>query len=107
MPNRDSQINASFLKPTPYWLLAGFWVCTAIAIAVVIRRLAALAHPLVSGPPPMAGLDQSFSSHTALTLAHIIAALAFVLLAPFALLRRFAIVRWPGSCSTLWVSLSE
>lgn len=96
MPNRDSQINASFLKPTPYWLLAGFWICTAIAIAVVIRRLAALAHPSVSGPPPMAALDQSFSSHTTLTLAHIIPALGFVLLAPLALLRQFAMVRWPG-----------
>jgi hypothetical protein len=43
----------------------------------------------------MAALDQSFSSHTALTLAHIIPALGFVLVAPFALLRRFAAVRWP------------
>jgi len=94
MPNRDSTINASFLKPTPYWLLAGFWVCTAIAIAVVIRRLAALAHPSTLGPPPMVALDRTFSSHTALTLAHIIPALGFVLVAPFALLRRFAAVRW-------------
>ena len=95
MPNRDSQMTASLSKPTPYWLLAGFWVCTAIAIAVVIRRLAALAHPSASGPPSMAALDESFSSHASLTLAHIIPALGFVLLAPFVLLRRFAMVRWP------------
>jgi hypothetical protein len=95
MPSSDSQLDTSRSKPTRSWLLAGFWVCTAIAIAVVIRRLAALAHPSTSGPPPMAALDQSFSSHTALTLAHIIPALGFVLVAPFALLRRFAAVRWP------------
>src|SRR5580700_8518785 len=44
----------------------------------------------------MAALDQSFSSHTTLTLAHIIPALGFVLLAPLALLRRFAPIRWPN-----------
>jgi hypothetical protein len=43
----------------------------------------------------MVALDQSFSSHTTLTLAHIIPALGFVLVAPFALLRRFAAIRWP------------
>lgn len=95
MPNRESQMAASPLKPTPYWLLAGFWICTVIAIAVVIRRLVALAHPSASGPPPMVALDQSFSSHAALTLAHIIPALGFVLMAPFALLRQFATIRWP------------
>ena len=95
MPSSDSQLDTSPSKPTRSWLLAGFWVCTAIAIAVVIRRLAALAHHSTSGAPPMAALDQSFSSHTALTLAHIIPALGFVLVAPFALLRRFAAVRWP------------
>jgi len=92
----DSQLAvSSSLKPAPYWLLAGFWICTMIAIAVVIRRLVALEHPSVSGPPQMAALDNAFSSHTALTVAHIVPALAFVLLAPFALLRRFAALRWP------------
>jgi prepilin signal peptidase PulO-like enzyme (type II secretory pathway) len=43
----------------------------------------------------MVALDQSFSSHTTLTLAHIIPALGFVLVTPFALLRRFATIRWP------------
>ena len=36
----------------------------------------------------MAGLDAAFASHTALTLAHIIPALLFVLLLPFAYNRR-------------------
>lgn len=92
----DSNLAASSpLKPAPNWLLTGFWICTMIAIAVVIRRLVALEHPSVSGPPQMAALDNSFSSRTALTVAHIVPALAFVLLAPFALLRRFAAFRWP------------
>jgi hypothetical protein len=43
----------------------------------------------------MAGLDQAFASHTALTLAHILPALAFVLIIPFALLRRFSHLAWP------------
>lgn len=95
MPIRDSQLHPRSSEPTPSWLLVGFWICTVIAIAVVIRRLAALAHPSASSPPPMIALDQSFSSHTALTLAHIITALGFVLAAPFALLRRFEKMRWP------------
>lgn len=36
----------------------------------------------------MAGLDAAFASHTALTLAHILPALLFVLLLPFAYSRR-------------------
>jgi len=36
----------------------------------------------------MANLDGAFASHAALTLGHILPALAFVLLVPFALLRR-------------------
>jgi hypothetical protein len=92
---KDSQAaTVSSSKPTPYWLAAGFWICTVIAIAVVIRRLAALIHPSASGPPPMAALDRSFSSHEALTLAHIVPALAFVLVVPLTLLRRFATVGW-------------
>lgn len=97
MPNRSSQTAVSPLKPAPFWLHVGFWICTVIAIAVVIRRLAALAHPSASEPAPMAALDQSFSSHAALTLAHILPALGFVLVAPFALLRRFAAMRWTVS----------
>lgn len=96
MSNHDSQMAGSRFKPTPYWLRAGFWICTVIAIAVVIRRLGALAHPSAAEPPQLAALDQSFSSHPALTIAHIVPALGFVLVAPFALLRRFAARKWPG-----------
>ena len=43
----------------------------------------------------MAELDAAFASHAALTLAHILPALAFVLLTPFVYLRRFAGAAWP------------
>ncbi|HVW76784.1 MAG TPA: DUF2306 domain-containing protein [Alloacidobacterium sp.] len=68
----------------PFLLQIGFWLCVLIAVAVVIRRLTALIHPSQGGPPQMAGLDAAFASHTALTLAHILPALLFVVLLPFA-----------------------
>ncbi len=80
---------------SPLWLRVGFWICILIAIAVVLRRLFALAAPSHSGPPQMAGLDDDFASHAALTIAHIVPALLFVLIAPFAVFRRFARLRWP------------
>jgi hypothetical protein len=43
----------------------------------------------------MAGLDAAFASHPTLTLAHILPALAFVLIVPFIYLRRFAASSWP------------
>jgi hypothetical protein len=94
--NTGSELaTASSPRPTPFWLLAGFWICTVIAVAVVIRRLVALAYPSASAPPQMAALDDAFSSRTALTVAHIVPALAFVLVTPLALLRRFASLAWP------------
>ena len=84
---------AAYRSPTA--LRIGFWICTVIAVAVVIRRLFALAAPSHSGPPQMAGLDDSFASHAALTLAHIIPALFFVLLSPFVVFFRFARLQWP------------
>jgi hypothetical protein len=72
----------------PLWLLTGFWVSIAISVAVVVRRLVAIAHPSQSGPAQMAALDQAFASHAALTVAHIVPAMAFVLLTPFVFLRR-------------------
>lgn len=72
----------------PLWLLIGFWFCVVIAIAVVVRRLVALAHPTTSGPPRMVKLDATFASHTALTMAHIIPAAIFVILAVCVLVRR-------------------
>jgi hypothetical protein len=74
-------------RRSPLWARIGFWVCTAIAVAVVIRRLFALALPPRSAAPQLAALDSFFASHAALTLAHIIPALAFVLVAPFVVFR--------------------
>ncbi|HTZ57236.1 MAG TPA: hypothetical protein VMB49_04025 [Acidobacteriaceae bacterium] len=79
----------------PLWLRAGFWICIVIAVAVVIRRLIALASPAQSGPLQMLGLDRTFAAHTGLTLAHILPALAFVILVPLALLPRFSKQLWP------------
>jgi hypothetical protein len=72
---------------SPLWARIGFWVCTAIAVAVVIRRIFALALPPRSAAPQLAALDSFFASHAALTLAHILPALAFVLVAPFVVFR--------------------
>ena len=44
----------------PTWLLAGFWICVVIAIAVVLRRLIALANPGPPGNSPTASLDATF-----------------------------------------------
>jgi len=77
------------------WLRICFWACIVISVAVVLRRTVALAHPPPSAPPQLAALDAAFASHAALTLAHIIPALAFVVLAPFVYLRRFAGAAWP------------
>lgn len=70
------------------WLLGAFWGSVAISVAVVLRRLVALAEPSHSGPSQMTNLDATFASHSVLTLMHILTALLFVLLLPFALLRR-------------------
>ena len=72
----------------PGWLKTGFWVCVVIAVAVVLRRVVALAHPSQGGPAPLAALDAVFASHAALTLAHILPAMAFVLVTPFFLAGR-------------------
>src|SRR5258705_5842182 len=80
------------------WLRMGFWACIVISVAVVIRRTVALAHPPQSAPPQLAMLDAAFASHATLTLAHIIPALVFVVLAPFVYFRRFAGAAWPERC---------
>jgi hypothetical protein len=79
----------------PLGLRIGFWICTLIAVAVVLRRLFALEVPSQSGPPQLLALDASFRSHAALTLAHIIPALAFVVLTPFVFMKRFKHAAWP------------
>ena len=43
----------------------------------------------------MVQLDRVFASHSALTLSHILPAMAFVVLTPFALSRRFSHIHWP------------
>jgi hypothetical protein len=90
--------NGTGNRPYPVysgWLKAGFWVCVVIAVGVVLRRVVALAHPAQGGASPMAGLDAVFASHAALTLGHILPAVAFVLLTPFVLSGRFGGM-WAG-----------
>ena len=74
-------------------LKVGLWACTVVGVAVVLRRLVALGHPSQINPQ-LAALDAVFASHRALTLAHILPAMAFVLLTPVVLLRRSTAV-WP------------
>jgi hypothetical protein len=81
----------------PTWLLTGFWICVVIAIAVVIRRIVALARPSRGGPPAMQHLDATFASHAALTLAHIIPAAIFVVLSAVLLLRASE-AKWLARC---------
>jgi hypothetical protein len=63
-----------------------------IAAAVVVRRLIAIAYPSPGAPPQMAALDAVFASRSALTIAHIVPAMLFVLLTPFIFLRRVSAV---------------
>lgn len=82
-------------RALPLWLRVGFWAGILIAVAVVLRRILALAYPPQSAPAQLAALDQAFASHAALTLAHIVPALAFVLIAPFFVFRRSVEGGWP------------
>ena len=82
---------------SPIWLRIGFWICIAISVAVVLRRIVALLHSSNGAPPQMAGLDDSFASHTAFTLAHILPALLFVLIAPLIVFRRAPRPSWINS----------
>lgn len=75
-------------RGTPLWLTTCFWASIVVAVAVVVRRLVAIVHPSQSAPAQMAALDAVFASHAALTLAHIVPAIAFVLLTPFVFLHR-------------------
>jgi Predicted membrane protein (DUF2306) len=68
----------------PIWLRIGLWGSIFIAVAAVLRRLVVLARPSEMAT----GLDAAFGSRVALTAAHIIPAMAFVLLIPFVLLRQ-------------------
>src|ERR1700722_7676965 len=86
--NLSEQSSASRTFRHPLWLLAGFWFCVVIALAVVFQRLNELIRPSHGRPPRMAALDATFSSHTVLTAIHIIPAAIFVVLAAYVLLRR-------------------
>jgi len=99
MASSISSTSVSESRPaaSPLLLRIGFWLCIVIAVAVVIRRVLALAYPPRSAPATMAGLDQAFASHTALTLAHILPALAFVLIAPFVVFRKSLSASWAGT----------
>lgn len=77
------------------WLRFGFWVSIVIAVAVVVRRVLALLFPSPNLPPQMVALDGAFVSHAGLTLAHILPALAFVLVLPFVVFSRFSALQWP------------
>jgi hypothetical protein len=77
-------------RAAPLFLRIAFWLSIVIAVAVVIRRLLALASPAVAGPPELLSLDHTFAAHRPLTLAHIIPALVFVLLTPLVLLWKLA-----------------
>jgi len=75
-------------------LRLGFWVSIVIAVAAVLRRIIALVHPSQTPRMQMAAPDAVFTSHAALTFAHILPAMAFVLLTPVVLLRRSRAM-WP------------
>jgi hypothetical protein len=72
----------------PRGLRVWFWVCVVIAIGVVARRLKELIAPSVNPSSPMAELETSFSSHAALTAAHIVPAAVFVVCSILVLSRR-------------------
>jgi len=96
MARTPSAVPSSEERQSPLWLRIGFWICTAIAVAVVIRRIFALALPPHSAPPQLAALDNFFASHAALTLAHIIPALAFVLISPLVVFRKAELTTFAG-----------
>lgn len=75
-------------RSRPLWLRIAFWISIGISVAVVLRRLIALSVPNRNGPPQMMQLDHDFASHATLTLAHIVPALLFVLVAPFIVFQR-------------------
>lgn len=86
--NSNDRSHVASKAAAPLWLLTGFWISIAISVAVVVRRLVAIVHPSQSAPPQLAVLDAAFASHAALTVAHIVPAMAFVLLTPFVFLRQ-------------------
>jgi hypothetical protein len=64
-------------------------VLCVIGGAAVLRRMLALAYPAQSGPSQLVDLDALFAAKASLTLAHIVPALALMLLIPLQFSRRF------------------
>ena len=81
-------------KKAPGWMRFCFSLCVLVAAVVAIRRLVILSHPAPTGSSPAARLDAFFASHTGLMVAHLVPALAFVLLIPAFYSRRFRETRW-------------
>jgi hypothetical protein len=112
MVSRGSEVvemRSEFPSEFPSWMRAGFWLCLAIALAVVARRIFALTSGPAGGPPQVAQLDAAFAGHAILTLLHIVPAAILVLLFPFLLSRRFGSSRLlKGSFFALgtWVGLT-
>jgi Predicted membrane protein (DUF2306) len=91
----QEEVEASPGNYSSRWLRAGFWACIVISVAVVLRRVYTLVSPPRNAPPQLTGLDAVFASHATLTLAHILPALAFVLVTPFFVLRASRSSVWP------------
>jgi hypothetical protein len=64
-------------------------VLCVIGGAAALRRMVALAYPAQSGPSQLVDLDALFAAKASLTLAHIVPALALMLLIPLQFSRRF------------------
>jgi hypothetical protein len=76
-PTRTSTPPASVLIWTPFLFLC------LIAAAAAIRRITAFVlPPSAAAPPQLQALDTAFAAREALTLAHIVPALAFILILP-------------------------
>lgn len=68
------------MKARRWWIL--LVVLCAIGAAAAARRIAALATAPLAGSSEFAGLDAHFAAKAAMTLAHVVPSLLFVLLIP-------------------------
>lgn len=97
MPSPFSYAIRQDTTRSPLWLRLGFWICIVISVAVVLRRIYAIASgPASNAPPQLAEIDNVFASHAVLTLAHIMPALLFVLLVPVIVFRPLSQPSWIG-----------
>lgn len=94
--SRDVPGPSESARVYPRGLRVWFWFCVVVAIGVVARRLKELISPSVARGP-MAELEASFSSHAALTAAHIVPAAVFVVCSVVVLSRR------PAGRAVQWV----